>query len=186
MSRDGWRVERVQVLLRLDGPVPLCTERWTVVAERDGVDRIPWPVRSELAGEHDVRVASGALLTGTDWSPMKRREFSLRFPRPLVAGESHEFSLEIRIPRIHPVRPLHIFRAPRHCSEIDLVVRFDVDRLPCSVGRVGSEFDGDDSGPVTVNPVGEVEMSFRNALPDRDCGIRWAPDTRSHLERRTG
>ena len=87
---DGWHIQQLHVLLRLDGPMPACTERWTIAAERDGVAEIPWPVtaRGEFSGDHDIRVVHGVMLT----------EGGLRLPRPLAAGETQEFSLDVRIP----------------------------------------------------------------------------------------
>ncbi len=161
---DGWHIQQLHVLLRLDGPVPACTERWTIAAERDGVDEIQWPVTArrgggEFSGDHDIRVVHGALLTNG----------GLRLPRALRAGETQEFSLDVRIPRIHPMRPVHQFRTSRRCDRFDLVVRFHPDRLPTEVHGIG-----DFTEPPAVNPVGEVEMSFRDVVPGLDCGIRWA------------
>ena len=159
---DGWHIQQLHVLLRLDGAAPACTERWTIAAERDGVDEIPWPVtaRGEFSGDHDIRVVHGVLLTNG----------GLRLPRPLMAGETQEFSLDVRIPRIHQVRPVHQFRTSRRCDRFDLVVRFHPDRLPTGVSTLGEQGE-----PLTVNSVGEVEMSFRDTIPGRDYGIRWTP-----------
>jgi hypothetical protein len=164
-SPDGWHVRHLHVLLRLDGPVPACTERWTIAAERDGVAEIPWPVAArregaEFSGDHDIRVVHGALLA----------DGGLRLPRPLSAGETQEFSLDVRIPRIQPMRPVHQFRTSRRCDRFDLVVRFHPDRLPVEVNGIG-----DAIGPPAVNSVGEVELSFRDVIPGTDCGIRWTP-----------
>ncbi|PRY34254.1 hypothetical protein [Umezawaea tangerina] len=182
-ARDGWRVGRLQVLLRLDGPVPLCTERWTVVAEEDGVQEVPWPGPvPESTGEQDVRVAHGAVLMSGERSPARRPGFRVRLPRSLRAGESHEFALDVRMPRVQALRPAHVFRTPRPCDRLDLVVRFDVDRPPALVTRVGGEFDG----AVAVNSVGEVEVTFLDTVPGREYGIRCVADARSRTERRTG
>jgi hypothetical protein len=164
-SPDGWHVRQVHVLLRLDGPVPACTERWTIAAERDGVEEIAWPVTAhrhgaDLAGGHDIRVVHGVLLT----------DGGLRLPRPLRAGQTQEFSLDVRIPRIHRVPPFYQFRTSRRCDRFDLVVRFHPDRLPTEVNGIGGAVEQ----PV-VNSVGEVEMSFRDLIPGRDNGIRWTP-----------
>lgn len=164
-SPDGWHIQQVHVLLRLDGPVPACTERWTVAAERDGVEEIPWPVAArrdgaEPAGDHDIRVVHGVLLT----------DGGLRLPRPLSAGEALEFSLDVRIPRIQRMRPVYQFRTSRRCDRFDLVVRFHPDRLPVEVKGIG-----DVGEQPVVNSVGEVEMSFRDVIPGSDNGISWTP-----------
>jgi hypothetical protein len=172
---DGWHIQQLHVLLRLDGPVPACTERWTIVAERDGVDEIPWPVAAGrddagFAGGHDIRVVHGVLLT----------EGGLRLPRPLRAGEKQEFSLDVRISRIQPILPVYQFRTSRRCDRFDLVVRFHPDRLPVEVNGIGDEI----CSPA-VNSVGEVEMSFRDLIPGHDRGIRWTPrptDTDIHRQ----
>lgn len=162
---DGWHIQQLHVLLRLDGPVPACTERWTIAAERDGVEEIPWPVAARrdgtgFSGGHEIRVVHGVLLA----------EGGLRLPRPLQAGETQEFSLDVRIPRIQPAHPVYQFRTGRRCDRFDLVVRFHPDRLPIEVNGIG-----DALGSPVVNSVGEVEMSFRDTIPGRDCGISWTP-----------
>jgi hypothetical protein len=105
-------------------------------------------------------VVHGALLT----------DGGLRLPRPLMAGETQEFSLDVRIPRIQPMRPVHQFRTSRRCDRFDLVVRFHPDHLPVEVNGIGNAVDE----PV-VNSVGEVEMTFHDVIPGSDCGIRWTP-----------
>ncbi|HWO60721.1 MAG TPA: hypothetical protein VNO31_11890 [Umezawaea sp.] len=161
-SPDGWHIGQVHVLLRLDGPVPACTERWTIAAERDGVEEIDWAHRheAELSGGHDIHVVHGVLLT----------DRGLRLPRPLRAGETQEFSLDVRIPRIHRMPPFYQFRTSRRCDRFDLVVRFHPDRLPAEVNGIGDAVEHP-----AVNSVGEVEMSFLDVIPGRDNGIRWTP-----------
>jgi len=166
---DGWHIQQLHVLLRLDGLVPACTERWTITAERDGLGEIQWPVAAgrdgtEFSRGHDIRVVHGVLLI----------DGGLRLPRPLLAGETQEFSLDVRIPRIQPVRPVYQFRTSRRCDRFDLVVRFHPDRLPVEVNGIG-----DAIGSPVLNSVGEVAMTFRDTIPGDDCGIRWTPSPTS-------
>ena len=188
-ATGSWHVTEFEALLRLDGPTPSCTERRTIVAERDGIERITWSITIPAVAEEgppgdlDVEVLRGVELIATERPSPRRFLLHLRLPRPLRAGESHQFSLEVRVPRGQQMRPTYVFWPERPCERFSLVVRFPQEDPPAAVWRVDGAFhrDIDDLGQgqdlLPVNGIGEVEISFRNPRPDRGYGVQWRPRT---------
>ncbi len=186
---NSWHVSEFDALLRLDGPTPTCTERRTIHADRDGVDEVAWSITLPPAsddgvpGDLDVQVLHGVELISSERPAPRRFLLRLRLPRPLLAGQTHQFSLEVRVPRGQSMRPTYVFWPERACDRFRLVVRFPTDDPPAALWRVDGAFhrDIDDlaegSDLLTVNGIGEVDVSFPNPRPDRGYGVQWRPRT---------
>lgn len=182
---DPWRLQRFSALLRLDGPTPVCTERRTIVATRDGVDQILWSMSLPKAGDDpvglDVKVLQGAVLARMERPSSRRFQLLLRLPNALRAGQAHSFSLDVCVPLGQPMPPTFVFWPERPCDRFDLVVRFHPDRLPRLVWRVSDVFhrDADELEPgsdkLAIDYVGEVAASFVRLRPGRGHGIQWKP-----------
>ncbi|MBB5959574.1 hypothetical protein FHS29_006195 [Saccharothrix tamanrassetensis] len=184
---DGWRVSDFEAVLRLDGTTPSCTERRTLVADCDGIDRITWSISIPAAtgdgapADLDVEVLHGVELLSTERPSPRRFLLHLKLPRTLRAGEAHRFSLHVQVPEGQPMRPTYVFWPERPCDHFNLVVRFPSTALPASVWRVDGAFhrDIDDLAEgrdlVRPNGIGEVEVDFSGLRPDRGYGIQWRP-----------
>jgi hypothetical protein len=182
---EPWRLQHFEALLRLDGPTPVCTERRTIVATRDGVDQIPWSISVPRAGEGpvglDVKVLQGAVLVRMERPSPRRFQLQLRLPHTLRAGQAHSFSLDVGVPLGQLMSPTYVFWPERPCDRFDLIVRFHPDRLPRLVWRVADVFHRDadelEPGPerLSVDYVGEVSTSFIRPRPGRGHGLQWRP-----------
>ncbi|WNV86660.1 hypothetical protein [Umezawaea sp. Da 62-37] len=184
---NGWRLVQFDALLRLDGETPSCTERRTIRAERDGVDEVTWsitmpkPSEDGTPGDLEVQVLHGVELIPTERPSLRRVLLRLRLPRPLQAGQTHQYALEVRVPRAQPMRPLYVFWPERGCDLFQLVVRFPVDELPAALWRVDGAFhydlddDAEGTDLIEVNGIGEVDVSFPNPRPAHGYGIQWRP-----------
>ncbi|GAB3491301.1 hypothetical protein [Amycolatopsis cihanbeyliensis] len=183
---DAWHVRRFSAVLRMDGPTPVCTERREIVAARDGIEWIPWSISlprgtEGMPADLDVRVAHGAVLSSTERPSARRFLMGLQLPERLDAGQTHTFSLEVRIPQGQVMRPTYVFWPERRCERFDLVIRFGLRQPPETVWRLSDVFhrDADDCEPgsdlLTVNGVGEVAASFTEPRPGRGYGIQWRP-----------
>lgn len=163
-TSDEWRLAALRAFLRVRTDTAMRTEHGTIVACRDGVDQVPWPISVPAQDEVDVQVVRGVALSGTRRTSARRMLAELRLPAPLGRGQTHEFALEVNAPEDSG----YLFWPDRRCERFDLVVRFD--RVPAEVWRV------DDSAEhrVEVNSVGEVEVSFCEPKPGRGYGLRWA------------
>ncbi|HWO66915.1 MAG TPA: hypothetical protein VNO31_43470 [Umezawaea sp.] len=184
---DGWRTCAFEALLRLDGKSPTCTERRTIRADRDGVDRITWSMTLPPAapdarpGNLDVRVLQGVELISSERRSSRRFVLHLRLPRALAAGQTHQFSLEVGIPNGQPMRPTYTFWPERACERFRLAIRFSHAEPPASVWRTEGAYPGDTDDVVesedllAVNDIGEVEVSFENLEEHRGYGVQWRP-----------
>ncbi|HEX6347346.1 hypothetical protein, partial [Umezawaea sp.] len=144
---SGWRLVEFDALLRLDGETPTCTERRTIRADRDGVDEVTWSITLPKAADGvpdlDVQVLHGVELISSEKPAPRRFLLRLRLPRPLQAGDAHQYSLEVRVPRGQPMRPLYVFWPERGCDHFRLVARFPVDTPPAALWRVDGAFHRD-------------------------------------------
>ncbi|MGW6932229.1 hypothetical protein ACWGE0_19390 [Lentzea sp. NPDC054927] len=182
-----WHVKEFDALLKLDGPTPACTERRTVVADTDGVNEIAWsitipsPTPDGAPGDLDVEVLHGVELIGHERPSPRRFLMKLRLPRPLNTGQTHQFALEVRVPRGQSMRPTYVFWPERMCESFRLRVRFDRDDLPDSVWRVEEALarDTDDLTPwprkLPVDEIGEIDVSFPHPRQGRGYGVQWSP-----------
>ena len=183
---DGWYVKDFHALLRLDQPSPEAIERRGIVAERDGIDHIVALITlpkqpTERTGPHDLlmEVLYGATLVSKEHDTDSRFRYVLDLPRPLRAGERHEYGLLFRVPRNQLMRTHYVFTSPRRCDSFDLRIRFDRERLPERIWRVEELFhrDVDDRQPgkdlLTVDPVGELHLQFQDLKPGLGYGAQW-------------
>ncbi|GAA3839795.1 hypothetical protein GCM10022243_02720 [Saccharothrix violaceirubra] len=182
---DPWHVAEFDALLRLDGLTPTCTERRTVVADRDGIDEIEWSITLPAAsddgvpGHLDVQVLQGVELVESLRPSSRRWLLRLRLPHRLDSGQRHRFALEVRVPVGQAMRPTYVFWPERRCERFRLVVRFPRHDLPGDVWRVDGALhrDTDDLRPgvnrLAVNDIGEVEVNFPHPREGRGYGVQW-------------
>jgi hypothetical protein len=117
---------------------------------------------------HNVRMLSAS-----------RVAFNLRPPRPLDAGDQHEFFFRIRLDELPA--PFYCCTPELPCESFDLNVRFAPANLPHRVWRIDGEFskDADDPTPARkplfLDNAGEVRTGFRDLRPARSYGMGWQP-----------
>jgi hypothetical protein len=179
-----WHLEELRVLLRLDTPEPEAHENRRIVARRDGLNEVmawldvprgPGQPEPRLSGE----VSYGGSLVREERPGRERFQFVVRLPRPLHAGDAHEYGLLIRVPDGEHMRPHYIFTPERPCSMFSLRVRFDPDNLPVWVRRVNGEtvrqFDDAHDGADRLYPdgAGEVAVRFTAMALYLGYGVQW-------------
>ncbi|NGY60851.1 helix-turn-helix domain-containing protein [Lentzea sp. NEAU-D13] len=185
VSRDHtWHLREVETILNLDGDTPRCTESRTIIARRDGLDRITWgltlPRRDDgTPANLDVTVLHGAQLLSKEQRSPRRTLIHLGLPRRLRAGELHDFVLQVSLPHGQPMSPQFVLWPERPCERFQLVARFGEQTMPSDVWRVDHVFhrnaDEIDSGHdrLAVNSFGEVLVSFTDLQTGYGYGIRW-------------
>jgi hypothetical protein len=166
-----WYVESADTVVRLDTPAPESFERRTIVAERDGLDRIQALTR----GTEPPEVYFGATLLGTEQRPERGLTIELGLPNPLRSGQRHEFGIVAATATDH-----YVVVPDRRCDEFRLRIRFATDRPPTKVWRITDALQrelGDDNHadglPLPVDPAGEVALTFTGLLPHHGYGARW-------------
>jgi hypothetical protein len=186
MEGSGWRVLRLEAILRLDGVTPECIERRTIVAETDGLDRIlasvtlPPPENGAMNSiDLHAEPLFGARLAGKQILPGGQFTFQLQLPVALSMGQTHDFGLVIRIPIGQIMRPHYMFVPERPCDRFDLRVRFAPTDVPAEVMLIQGVFhraidDPATSGPaLAVDEVNEVHVTFSRLIPGHGYGVRW-------------
>lgn len=181
--RPDWFVQEFRAVLRLDTPRPELLEERTLVAARSGLTEIVASLslpRTEGAPV-EVEAVYGVRLVRQEELTASHARFVLALPRPLEAGETHEYGLVFRVPADHLPAPHYAFVPLRPCQRFDLAVRFDPDRLPAAVWRVDGapprvlDSDRPTDRPVQPDPFGEVRVRFDFLLQGLGYGLGWTP-----------
>lgn len=187
-SQDTWHLRRLEALLRLDGEGPEVSEKRTIVARHDGLERIRTrfsvPTNGfEVLPERELMVSAryGAVITKTERKSDALFEFEIEFPEPIPLGREHEYELVFRLPPNWPLQPYYAMVPMVECESFKLRVRFGLDRLPSSVvlldGLEYQEFRGRlaPGAPVRLDSFGEAALSFDRLTPRMMYGIEWVP-----------
>ncbi len=165
-----WYVESADTVVRLDTRAPESFERRTIVAERDGLDRI----HALAPGTGQPEVYFGATLLGTEHRSERGLAVELGLPTPLRSGERHEYAIVAATATDH-----YVVVPDRRCDEFRLRIRFATHRLPTSIWRITDALRqhlGDDHSPgptLQVDQAGEVLLTFASLLPEHGYGARW-------------
>ncbi|WP_290056133.1 hypothetical protein [Amycolatopsis solani] len=185
----GWFVKRLKALVRLDTPEPELIEERVIVATQDGLRRISAQLTvprtdDDLDGERQVAADAQHGVRISDRSREGQRHFRwlLDLPRPLSRGDSHTFSLVLRVRDGRPIRSSYTFVPLVTCESFTVRVRFDPDRPPRSVwrlDRVAPSVLADPpqpGAPLDLDGAGEVAQDFTAPQLGYAYGLRWLPD----------
>ena len=163
--------------LRDDSPTVLMNR--TVMALRDGFNALDEHLFLPLLRDPELRYyalegcrLAGVQDNGGSWT------VQLRLPRCLNVGESHTFSVSVRLPDHDCLEPVFGF-APvtsMHAARIEL--HFEA-RLPSLVERIDRTWPAQMMSPTASGHPVEVMgnravANFRNMQPGWSYGIRWA------------
>lgn len=186
----GWRVRRLETLLRLDIGLPEVIETRTITADRDGLKQISTRVslsRNPRDNHGDLKlwaqVQYGAAIQAREKQGETHFRFVLDLPKVLQRGQDHRYAMEFRIPPDQPLRPYYAITPLVECEYYQLRIRFDPARPPGAVWRFqglpsrslddllipGDQLRLDDACEV-VQEFGQLDRGF-------SYGIGWLPWT---------
>jgi hypothetical protein len=172
----GWHTAELSVAVALDQGQPEVIERYQVVVDGDGVDRLEFasvfPVRKR---DVDVHLLYGGTLQDRS-SAVERPGFTLLPAEPLTRGETHDFAIRYRLSSRDVMHPCVLHVPERPCEVFDLRVRFEHDRkrLVRTFDGVLQRSDAEPSGTQhAVDRAGEIHLRFRRLLPGLLYGVRW-------------
>jgi hypothetical protein len=186
-DEDKWYVERFSALLMLDGKHPEAIERRLIRSRVDGLTELTIALDVPVdAGQPRVplnleAISGGELDVVEDTAPTRTR-YVIRLPRPLRAGETHEYATRVKVLAGLPMRDYYVLRPERRCDRFDLRVRFDRGRLPAWVRRVADEdvhfYNTYADVPaaserVSVDLSGEATQSFTQLRTHYGSGLQW-------------
>lgn len=172
----GWHTAELSVAVALDQGQPEVLERYRVVVDGDGVDKLEFaaafPVRRR---DVDVQLLYGGTLQDRS-SAVERPGFTLLPAEPLTRGETHDFAVRYRLSNRDVMHPCVLHVPERPCEVFDLRVRFEHDRK-----RPVWTFDGVLQRPAaeprgtqhSVDRAGEIHLRFQRLLPGLVYGARW-------------
>jgi hypothetical protein len=185
-AAENWFTESFTALVRADIDPVEVIERKTIVATADDVAEIAMSVsvpRHPDALDRPVGLESELLYGGA--LELRRQPYDSFFanmivlPRPLRAGERHEYSIRLRIPHGQRMAS-HFLHVPFQRSDhFELRVRFDPRRLPRRVWLLRDAptamiYQCEPAAQTVVpDRFGEVYASFREMRPGLAYGVRW-------------
>jgi hypothetical protein len=184
---SGWHTSELRVTLALDRDRPEALVQRRIVADQDGIDELDLAVTvaepPHLSADRHARLGINVFYGGTlierGMESSERLAFQLGLPRPLAAGEEHEFGLHFRFPEDYVMQP-HFACVPKHpCARFDLRVRFDPDRAPRRIWSVRNVFQRDAGDPVSggeplsIDQAGEIHLLFEGLSPGLAYGASW-------------
>jgi hypothetical protein len=185
---NGWYVRTFDALLRLDTATPELIEQRDIVATRDGLRTIlarmslprrpeDPPTRTALLAE----VQHGARIIGQERQGEGHFRYLLELPRPLAAGERHDYTIAFRIPEGQPMRTHYAFVPYVSCERFRVRVRFDPAHLPAAVWRLDRlmprvMMDHPRPGPpIPLDGAAEAELEFHELDQGYGYGLAWLP-----------
>jgi len=185
-SAEGWYTRRFSALVLLDGATPEVTETRTIIATRDGIDELDTdfslprhPDQHGPGRDLDVDLRYGGRLVRRLRRSESYYAISVALPRPLRAGELHEYALRLRMPAGQPVRNYYVVIPHRRCDEVEMRLRFHPDRLPARLWRLTEApvrvvDDAEPSGELlAVDAAGEVHQRFSRPRMGFAYGVQW-------------
>ncbi len=181
---DGWYLDELRTLVRLDTPTPEAHENRRIIATRPGLTEVtawmdvpPAPGTSPVA--LSVEVLYGGQLQRKEQPSNSRFHFVIRLPAPLHPGDAHEYGLILRVPAGERMKPCYIFSPECPCNVFDLRVRFSPTDRPAWIRRVDGEtvrmLDAAEpaGNPADLDEASEIHLRFRNPTTYLCYGLQW-------------
>jgi hypothetical protein len=183
---DGWYVESFTALLRLDAEPIEAQEQRVIVATADGlselVTSISVPRRPDDPGQThrlDAELLHGGSLERREQPYESYFRNVITLPRPLRAGEHHQYAMRLRIPPGQPMSPHYVHVPFRRSDYFDLRVRFSRERPPRAVWMLSGVPTAViyERGPATEtlapDRFGEIHVEFRDLRLGLGYGVCW-------------
>jgi len=181
---QGWHVYSLRALLRMDLDPPQLVEERVIVASADDLDEIE--IRLSAPGHGpaadspiEASVLYGGEITRTDRVTPSHRRFVVRLPKPLRAGEKHEYGVRFTAFPRALMPPFYVLTPLQPCDRFIVRVRFGADvprriwRLDGIPPRAIDDFEPAD-GLLTADRLGEVALEFSRLHQGLSYGMRWS------------
>lgn len=180
---DGWQLDELRTLVRLDTPTPEAHEHRRITATRSDLTEVmAWMDKPAGPGQSrsamQVEVLYGGKLERKEQPSSTRFHFVVQLPTPLQPGDQHEYGLLLRVPEGEKMRPHVIFSPECPCSVYDLRVRFGSAERPAWLRRVDGETvrmldTAEPANNLTLDEAGEIHLRFNNPTMYLCYGLQW-------------
>jgi hypothetical protein len=183
----GWYLERLEVLLQLDGDTVESIEDRSIVSTLPRLEEVmAWMVipggKPGWSGPAPaVKVLRGGALLRTDQPSPGKYVSRIRLDRPLAAGQGGEYRLKLILNDPTAMQPRYVFVPEYPCEAFDLTVRFDPARPPAWVRRIDGEqvrvfeVPVPPAHPLRLSDSGEVRATFTQLKLNLGYGLQWQP-----------
>jgi hypothetical protein len=180
----GYIVDMFDGTVTFDGCRTRCIERRRVRVVRDQLSVIrcrfgvPSPRRGGDEFGFNVDLVYGGVRCDVGYQTSVV-EYGVEVPRPLDAGDLHEFEITYELPAAQPMDPYYVVRPAAPFGSVSLTVRFDPRRVPERVWQINGvlrrEIDGcpPDDQLLSLEPTGCVRATFHDGYEGRMYGIAW-------------
>ena len=185
-EQDGWYVESLRAMLRLDIEPPVLTEERCIVATVDDLDEItlafsvPRHPGADASPIHAQLMYGGRLVRRQQVS-QSHASFVMRLPRPIGIGQRHEYGVQFTARSRTRMRPYYVLTPLTKCKQFYVRVRFGEHDRPDRVwvlngvpSRVVDDFTAKDAEK-QVDSVGEVFLKFHDLTQGLSYGLHWPP-----------
>jgi hypothetical protein len=187
---EGYYVESFSALLRLDADPIEAVEQRVIVATVDGLSELATaisvprhPDDEGLTHQLDAELLHGGSLQLRDQPYESFFRNFIVLPRPLRAGERHEYALRLRIPPEQPMASHYVHVPFRRSNFFDLRVRFSSIHPPRAVWKLTGAPTaviyqrGPASQLIVPDRFGEIHVAFRDLRPGLGYGVCWLDET---------
>ena len=183
-----WHTTELRLAMALDRERPEIFEQRRVVSDRNDLTELDLAMTLPMPPEHpdphaselEVDVLFGGTLINRGMQSSERHAFVLALPKPIAAGEPHDFALRLRLGKEQALQPYFVC-VPRYpCDDFDLRVRFHPRRVPTRIWLLCNVFQRDVDDPVpggetlSVDAAAEIHLTFRRLTPGLAYGVRWS------------
>jgi hypothetical protein len=185
---NGWYVERLHALVRLDLPRLEVIEQRTIVVTAPALDRITHavsvprhpavPVPCPAPG---MEMMFGGIMAVVERPNDTLLDNVITLPRPLRKGDRHDYGVVVRMPPDRRMVPHYLCQPLRPCRRFSVRVRFALDALPRRVWAVAGvtprEIDEHEPSKDIreVDGAGEVCAEFHDLVQGCGYGLQWEP-----------
>lgn len=182
---EGWYTGSLRALLRMDIDPPELVEERVIVAATDHLDEIELRLSApatpgDAAHPITATIVYGGEIVQEDRVASSHGRFVVRLPRPLRAGDHHEYGVRFSALSRKDMRPYYVLTPLRPCARFTVRVRFDPDAPPAKIWKV----DGvppralDDFVPradlLDPDRLGEVRLEFSRLQQGLSYGVQWS------------
>jgi hypothetical protein len=185
-SPDGWYVESLKVVLRMDLDPPTLTEERRIVAAVDDLDELilsfSAPRDAKFGEGHEIRAQMefGGEIVDVERVSSGHSRFTVRLPTPLILGQRHDYRIQFTSYLRRDMRPYYVFTPLRRCEEFSVRVRFAPDGLPDTLWRINGlparAYEDFVPGPdgLSLDRLGDIALEFHDLQQGLSYGLQWS------------
>lgn len=182
---DGWHVESLKAMLRMDLDPPQLIEERRIVATTDELDEITISFsapkdRVATGDKITAQMVYGGELVEAHDTQSGHARFVVRLPEPLRLGQRHSYGIQFASYPRSRMRPYYVLTPLRPCKHFAIRARFDLNSKPELIWRLNgvlpravNDFSPNDD-LLTIDRLGEIALEFHDLQQGLSYGLQWS------------